>query len=118
MKIFKYFRIKIIILFIFLILPAKSDSLFDNGKEIFLNKGACSSCHILSDANSNGQIGPNLNQIRPDKNRVIIAVTYGIGVMPAYDGQLSVEEIEAVAHYVSESVNWFCYTQALQILIK
>tara|TARA_Y100000996_G_scaffold277381_1_gene218698 strand:- start:286 stop:603 length:318 start_codon:yes stop_codon:yes gene_type:complete len=94
-----------IILYFFLILPIKSDSLMDIGKDIFLNKGACSTCHMLSDANSNGQIGPNLDQIRPDKIRVITAVTNGIGVMPAYEGQLTVEEIEAVAHYVSEKVN-------------
>ena len=31
------------------------------------------------------------------------AVTHGIGVMPAYEGQLTSEEIEAVAHYVFTS---------------
>ena len=31
------------------------------------------------------------------------AVTNGIGVMPAYEGQLTPEEIEAVAHYVFTS---------------
>ena len=46
-------------------------------------------------------IGPNLDQIRPDKNRVIMAVKNGIGIMPAYEGELTVEEIEAVSHYVS-----------------
>ena len=46
-----------------------------------------------------------INEIKPDKTRVINAVTNGIGVMPAYEGQLSTEEIEAVAHYVSISVN-------------
>ena len=65
----------------------------------------CSTCHILADAGSEGQIGPNLNEIRPDKIRVVNTVTNGIGVMPAYEGQLSTEEIEAVAHYVSISAN-------------
>ena len=37
--------------------------------------------------------------------RVISAVTNGIGVMPAYEGELSTEEIKAVATYVSQSVN-------------
>ena len=105
MKITKYLVIVITIFYFFLILPVKSDSLFDTGKDIFLDKGACSGCHMLSNANSNGQIGPNLDEIRPDKIRVITAVTNGIGVMPAYEGQLTVEEIEAVAHYVSKSVN-------------
>ena len=97
-----------LITFIFLnlfFLPVKSDPIFDKGKDIFLNIAVCSTCHILADAGSDGQIGPNLNEIRADKIRVINAVTNGIGVMPAYEGQLSTEEIEAVAHYVSISAN-------------
>ena len=37
--------------------------------------------------------------------RVINAVTNGMGVMPAYKGELTSEEIEAVAHYVATSAN-------------
>ena len=85
--------------------PAKSDTKFNLGKDIFLNKANCSTCHVLNDAGSNGQIGPNLNEIRPNKIRVITAVTNGIGVMPAYEGQLTSKEIEALAYYVSESTN-------------
>ena len=36
---------------------------------------------------------------------VINTVTNGIGVMPAYEGILTSEEIEAVAHYVSVSAS-------------
>ena len=75
------------------------------GKNIFLEKGNCATCHALSDAGSNADIGPNLNQIKPDIGRVILAVTNGIGVMPAYEGILTAEEIEAVATYVSEKSN-------------
>ena len=100
----KNFYFLVIIVFInFFFLPVKSDPIFDKGKDIFLNIAVCSTCHMLADAGSVGQIGPNLNEIRPDKIRVINAVTNGIGVMPAYEGQLSNEEIEAVAHYVSTS---------------
>tara|TARA_Y100001970_G_C13844684_1_gene656230 strand:+ start:276 stop:596 length:321 start_codon:yes stop_codon:yes gene_type:complete len=84
-----------------LTLPVKSDPIFNLGKDIFLNKAECSTCHTLADAGSNGQIGPNLNEIRPDKIRVMLSVTNGIGVMPAYEGQLTLDEIEAVSHYVS-----------------
>ena len=59
----------------------------------------------LDDANSNGKVGPNLNEIKPDISRVLMAVTNGIGVMPAYQWQLSDEEIKAVATYVVESTN-------------
>ena len=83
----------------------KADDLFDEGKKIFLGGGNCATCHTLQDANSNGNIGPNLNEIRPDIVRVLSAVTNGIGVMPAYEGQLSTEEIKAVANYVAKSTN-------------
>ena len=91
--------------FYLLFLPVKSDPMFDIGKDVFVNKAVCSSCHTLADAGSDGQIGPNLNQIKPDKMRVINTVTKGIGVMPDFEGQLTPEKIEAVAHYVSISAN-------------
>ena len=80
-----------------------ADELFLKGKDIFLNAGNCATCHSLKDAGSNAMIGPNLNEIRPDVSRVLMAVKNGIGVMPAMEGILSNEEIEAVAHYVSIS---------------
>ena len=105
MKKAKLFYLIIFISFNLLFLPVNSDPLFDKGRDIFLNIAACSTCHVLADAGSEGQIGPNLNDIRPDKMRVVNAVTNGIGVMPAYEDQLSIEQIEAVAHYVSLSVS-------------
>jgi len=83
----------------------KADDLFNQGKIIFMGDGNCATCHTLEDANSYGNIGPNLNEIKPDISRVLMAVTNGIGVMPAYQGQLSDEEINAVATYVFESTN-------------
>ena len=78
-----------------------ADELFNKGKEVFLGSGNCAACHMLSDAGSNSMVGPNLNEIRPDIQRIIMAVRNGIGVMPAMEGILSDEEIEAVAHYTS-----------------
>tara|TARA_B110000438_G_scaffold295260_1_gene337987 strand:+ start:729 stop:1046 length:318 start_codon:yes stop_codon:yes gene_type:complete len=91
--------------FIFVILASNlnADELFDKGKEIFLESGNCAACHTLLDAGSNVNIGPNLNEIRPNVSRILIAVKNGIGVMPAMEGILSNEEIEAVAYYVSIS---------------
>ncbi len=85
----------------FIVTSANADELIEKGREIFLNQGNCASCHSLSDAKSEANIGPNLNQIIPTKERVLAAVTHGIGVMPAYEGILTSEEIDAVAHYVS-----------------
>ena len=95
-------------IFIFNIFSSKNinaDDLFEKGKQIFLEEGNCATCHTLEDANSYGNIGPNLNELKPGISRVLMAVTNGIGVMPAYQGQLSDEEINAVATYVFESTN-------------
>ena len=95
------------IFIIIILLPQniKADDLFNQGKIIFVGDGNCATCHSLDDANSNGKVGPKLNEIKPDISRVLMAVTNGIGVMPAYQWQLSDEEIEAVATYVVESTN-------------
>ncbi len=77
-----------------------ADEVFEKGREIFLEQGTCASCHALNDAGSEANIGPDLNEIKPDLNRVIIAVTNGIGVMPSFEGILTADEINSVAHYV------------------
>ena len=87
------------------IIHVNADELFNKGKEVFLEAGNCAACHTLSDAGSNGNVGPNLNEIRPDIQRIIMAVKNGIGVMPAMEDILSTEDIEAVAHYVSISTD-------------
>ena len=95
----------ILALFILFFQNVKAENLFDLGKQIFLGDGNCAICHTLQDANSHGNIGPNLNEVKPDIARVLSAVTNGIGVMPAYEGILSAEEIKAVATYVAQSTN-------------
>ena len=102
MKYYNYFFTTIFILFT---QTLYANEILDLGKNIFLEKGNCATCHALNDAGSNADIGPNLNLMKPDVGRVIIAVTNGVGVMPAYEGTLTSEEIEAVATYVSEKSN-------------
>ena len=101
MKKNNYFYFLIFLFLNLFFLPVKSDPILELGKIIFLEQGNCATCHTLVDAKSNGNIGPNLNQIKPDIARVIDTVTNGIGVMPPYKDLLSTQEIEAVAHYVS-----------------
>ena len=103
MKNYKYFYLLLFLFINLFFLPVKSDPIFEMGKTIFLEQGNCATCHTLADAKSNGEIGPNLNQIKPDIAKVISTVTNGIGIMPPYEGVLSTKEIEAVAHYVSIS---------------
>ena len=55
-------------------MQANADELFNKGKEVFIEAGNCAACHTLSDAASNAMIGPNLNEIRHDIQRIIMAV--------------------------------------------
>jgi len=96
------------ILFIFFLIFSSSvfaDSKMELGLEVFNNKAQCGMCHTLQAAGSEGQIGINLDQLKPLMAQVIAVVTNGNGVMPAFEGMLSSEEIDAVAYYVFESTN-------------
>jgi len=77
----------------------------DLGLEVYNNKAQCGVCHTLRDNGSEGNIGPNLDELKPQEFQIINAVTNGIGVMPAWEGILTPEEIEAVAYYVFNSTN-------------
>ena len=84
---------------------AFADSKMELGLEIFNNKAQCGMCHTLQAAGSKGLIGTNLDELKPLMPQVLSAVTNGIGVMPAFEGMLSSEEIEAVAYFVSTSAD-------------
>ena len=100
-KLFLNFCSTLLFLVFTLNIQVNADELFNKGKEVFLEAGNCAACHSLSDAGSIAEIGPNLNQIRPQVQTILMAVKNGIGVMPAMEGILTEEEIEAVAHYTS-----------------
>jgi len=72
-----------------------------DGKAIFTAN--CSSCHTLSAAGASGQVGPNLDNLKPSESRVSGQVEKGGGGMPAFSGQLSPQEIKAVAAYVASN---------------
>ena len=69
------------------------------GKQIFTQN--CGSCHALKDAATTGTIGPDLDQLAPDTATVARQVTNGGGPMPAFKGQLTNAQIQAVSQYVS-----------------
>ena len=77
----------------------------DLGLEVYNNKAQCGTCHTLKAADSNGEIGPNLDLIKPQIEKIIYTVTNGIGVMPSFQDTLTIEEIESVAYYVFKSTN-------------
>ena len=72
------------------------------GKAVFASTG-CGGCHTLKDAGSTGNVGPNLDDLKPSEDTVRTQVINGGGPMPAYKGQLSDEQIDDVAAYVSSA---------------
>jgi outer membrane protein assembly factor BamB/cytochrome c5 len=69
------------------------------GEEVF--DGTCATCHTLKAAGSTGTVGPNLDELEPEKSLVEKQVTNGGGGMPSFGGSLSKEEITNVAEFVS-----------------
>jgi mono/diheme cytochrome c family protein len=70
-----------------------------NGKALFSEN--CASCHTLADADANGTVGPNLDDVQPSKSVVVRQVTDGGGGMPAFGDRLSTAQIAAIAGYVA-----------------
>jgi mono/diheme cytochrome c family protein len=73
-----------------------------DGAEVYASAG-CGGCHTLAAADSSGGVGPNLDDARPDFANVRSQVENGGGGMPAFGGDLSAEEIDAVSRYVAEN---------------
>jgi cytochrome c553 len=72
------------------------------GAAVFASSG-CGSCHTLDGASASGQIGPNLDQIKPTYATVLRQVASGGNGMPSFDGKLSRDAMRAVARFVSTS---------------
>jgi mono/diheme cytochrome c family protein len=72
-----------------------------SGREVFVAN--CGSCHALSDAGTSGAIGPSLDGLGLDVSAVEAQVRNGGGGMPAFEGELSDDEIQAVSAYVASS---------------
>jgi len=74
-----------------------------NGEQVFAMAG-CGGCHPLSAAGTNGSVGPNLDEMSPSYDKVVERVTNGQGAMPSFADDLSAQEIQDVAAFVSSSV--------------
>jgi cytochrome c oxidase subunit 1 len=74
----------------------------DKGAQLFSDK--CGSCHTLKAANTQGTVGPNLDDLKPPTDRVLEAIMKGgtgSGAMP--QGIVTGADAEAVADFVSKS---------------
>lgn len=75
-----------------------------NGAKIFSSSG-CGGCHTLEAAGSSGNVGPNLDDSKPDLALVVDRVTNGQGAMPSFGDSLSEQEVADVAQYVVDSTS-------------
>lgn len=74
----------------------------EHGRTLFVQ--TCGSCHTLDAAGTQGAIGPNLDELQADRERVLRAIENGgtgSGSMPAglYEGK----DAEDVAEFVANS---------------
>jgi mono/diheme cytochrome c family protein len=74
------------------------------GKEVFASAG-CGGCHTLGAAGSSGNVGPNLDDAKPDVSLIEERVTNGMGPMPSFKDQLSPKQIHDVAAFVYSSTH-------------
>lgn len=83
-------------------LAAQGDEL---GRKVFseLAQPPCQLCHTLRAAGAEATIGPSLDELKPDLDKVLRAVRNGAGVMPPFRDKLTPEQIEAVSRFVAES---------------
>ena len=80
---------------------AKTTAAAPDGAALF--KDNCGSCHTLSAAGTTGAIGPKLDGLGLDQATVKAAMASGPGAMPSFTGQLSPQQLDAVATYVAKA---------------
>jgi mono/diheme cytochrome c family protein len=74
------------------------------GKQVFASAG-CGGCHTLQAAGSSGNVGPNLDDAKPDEALIRDRVTNGKPPMPSFKGQLSAKQIDDVVAFVYTSTH-------------
>jgi cytochrome c551 len=76
------------------------------GEIVFVNEG-CGGCHELADAGTvgnidlEGAVAPNLDDAKASYDEIVEVVTNGRGAMPAFKGDISPQDIQDVAAYVT-----------------
>jgi cytochrome c oxidase subunit 2 len=63
----------------------------------------CGSCHTLTKAGTNGNVGPNLDDLSLNPEGVREQIRRGGGGMPPFEGQLSDSQIDSLVQYLTGS---------------
>src|SRR5690349_7855028 len=72
------------------------------GAKVFASAG-CAGCHTLKAVNAKGQVGPNLDELKPDESTVQRQVTNGGNGMPSFKSRLTGTQISQVADFVYQA---------------
>lgn len=75
----------------------------EQGKQLFASSAqpmACAICHALEDAGATGNIGPDLDDLQPDADRIRKVLIEGMGAMPSFSDSLDEEQRESIVQYV------------------
>jgi len=78
------------------------------GRQLFLSDAqpmACALCHALQDAGATGNIGPDLDDLQPDAERMHKVLIEGMGAMPSFADSLSQDQRDAIVDYVISVTN-------------
>ena len=75
------------------------------GYQLFNNAAQppCGACHSLEAAGAEGVVGPNLDELKPDAQRIRTALAQGVGAMPAYADQLTDAEVTALVKFITST---------------
>lgn len=78
-------------------------AILEQGRKLFQTDAepACAICHTLADAGTKGKIGPVLDVLKPNEERVLNALKNGKGGMPPFVDHLTVDQMKILAKYVS-----------------
>src|SRR5690606_19849442 len=65
---------------------AADPALLEMGRQVFTAEAVpqCGICHTLAAAGAEGAVGPDLDALQPSREQVRLAVSGGVGIMPAY----------------------------------
>ena len=73
------------------------------GRRLF-QSWSCGACHVMSDANGYGHIGPAMDgNTAMDVPFIVARITNGQGAMPGFGGMMSNEEIDLLSTYIMQS---------------
>ncbi len=75
------------------------------GRTLFVSdtSPACGTCHTVGEAGTTGSVGPNLDVLKPSREKVESAIRQGVGVMPSFEDSLSTDQIESITTYLLEA---------------